>query len=221
MITDQATNNEAVPHCLEAVDVTVWRGETLLLDRIKLQAKAGEVTQIAGANGSGKTTLLRVLCGAALADEGEVHWCGVSLSKQRDIFNEQLLHIGHRPGVHAQLTAVENLQLACKMGNGVESDIDSVLNALAILPIADIPAGHLSAGQQRRVALARLALLPHTRCWVLDEPLTALDQQGRDWVAGQIQMHSERGGVTVLTTHQPLSKNLSGPIYSLDAPIHG
>ena len=221
MKADETINNETVPDCLEAVDVTVWRGETLLLDRIKLQAKAGEVTQIAGANGSGKTTLLRVLCGAALADEGEVHWCGVSLSKQRDAFNERLLHIGHRPGVHAQLTAVENLQLACKMGNGVVSDIDSVLNALAILPIAEIPAGHLSAGQQRRVALARLALMPHTRCWVLDEPLTALDQQGRDWVAAQIQAHSERGGVTVLTTHQPLSKNLSGPIYSLDAPIHG
>ncbi|MEE9334112.1 MAG: cytochrome c biogenesis heme-transporting ATPase CcmA [Granulosicoccaceae bacterium] len=220
-MTNETIISGAVPDCLEAVSVTIWRGETLLLDSINLQAKAGDVTQIAGANGSGKTTLLRVLCGAALADEGEVHWCGVPISKQRDAFNERLLQIGHRPGVHAQLTAIENLQLACNMGNGVLSNIDSVLDALAILPIAEIPAGHLSAGQQRRVALARLALMPHTRCWVLDEPLTALDQQGRDWVTSQILAHSERGGVTVLTTHQPLSKNLNGPIYSLDALDNG
>jgi len=206
---------------LDALGITVWRGETLLLDGINLQAKAGEVTQIAGANGSGKTTLLKVLCGAAQPDEGEVHWCGVALAKQRDKFNEQLLHIGHRPGVHAQLTALENLQLACKMGNGDPTNIESILNELAILPISDIPAGHLSAGQQRRVALARLALMPHTKCWVLDEPLTALDQQGRDWVANQIQAHSETGGVIVLTTHQPLSKNISGPVFTLDAPDHG
>jgi len=132
-----------------------------------------------------------------------------------------LLHIGHRPGVHAQLTATENLLLACEMGGGDAASIESILNELAILPMADIPAGHLSAGQQRRVALAKLALMPHTKCWVLDEPLTALDPQGRDWVASQIQAHSECGGVTVLTTHQPLSKNLSGPIFNLDEIAHG
>ena len=95
---------------LEAVEITLWRGETLLLDRVSLQAKAGEITQIAGANGSGKTSLLRVLCGVAASDEGVVHWSGVPLSKQRDVFQSLLLHFGHKPGVHAQLTALENLQ---------------------------------------------------------------------------------------------------------------
>jgi heme exporter protein A len=203
---------------LEAIDITLWRGETLLLDAVSLQAKAGEITQIAGANGSGKTSLLRVLCGAALADEGDVHWSGAPLSKQRDVFQGLLLHIGHKPGVHAQLTALENLQLACKMGNGTTGSIETVLDDLAILPMATIPAGQLSAGQQRRVALARLALMPHSRCWVLDEPLTALDQQGRDWVTVQLQKHCERGGVTVLTTHQALNSDVPGTSYTLGVP---
>ncbi len=201
---------------LEASNITLWRGDTLLLDAVNLSADAGQVTQIAGANGSGKTSLLRILCGASLPDEGEVSWAGIPLSKQRDVFNSTLIHIGHRAGVHAQLTAQENLELSCQLNEGAADKIGAVLDDLNVGHIASIPAGHLSAGQQRRVALAKLALMPTASCWILDEPLTALDQVGRDWVATQLRAQCDRGGVVVLTSHQPIAEETLGTTYSLD-----
>jgi len=166
------------------------------------------VLQIRGANGSGKTTLLRIVCGVGFSDEGTVSWRGVPTSDITDQFNAELLYLGHKPGIKAALTPVENLRIFCTLSGHEYSSAtdDAICVALAHLSLesqAHLACRHLSAGQQRRVSLARL-ILQSARLWVLDEPLTSLDRAGLTWVEDQIGQHVANGGAVLLTTHAPL-----------------
>ena len=145
---------------------------------------AGEWVQITGSNGAGKTTLLRLLTGLSRPDAGEVLWQGQPLHQVRDSYHQNLLWIGHQPGIKTRLTALENLHFYHRDG--------------------DIPVNQLSAGQQRRVALARLWLTRAT-LWILDEPFTAIDVNGVDRLTQRMAQHTEQGGIVILTTHQPLN----------------
>jgi len=198
---------------LEASEVTIWRGETLLLDAVDLKVGPGEVMQLAGANGSGKTTLLSALCGLAELDEGEVRWNGKPLHRDRAAFADALLYLGHKPGISGGLTPVENLQLFCTLNGGDASGIDSVLDELSLEVQSMLPCRVLSAGQQRRVALARLRLQKR-KLWILDEPLTSLDTAGLDWVRTRIAEQVEANGSVIFTTHQVLSLD-SVPVQTL------
>lgn len=194
---------------LSVNDLTVWRGDNLLLDNISFALNSGDVLQVKGANGSGKTTLLRVICGVGIADEGEVYWNGIPIHKSRDQFNDALLYLGHKAGIKGGLTAIENLRIFATMSGYSQSKdtdqaIESALDALSLTPKSQIACRHLSAGQQRRVCLARL-LLQSSRLWVLDEPLTSLDAAGLLWVETQIGKHAANGGAVLLTTHVPLN----------------
>ena len=191
---------------LEVVNLSLWRGELLLLDAINLSLAAGSVLQIQGANGSGKTTLLRLLCGLGEADEGEVRWAGQALYRVRDTFHSELLYLGHKPGVSGALTPIENLRMFCALNATDPARISNALEELALSERESLPCSLLSAGQQRRVALARLVLQPRS-VWILDEPLTALDADGLMWVQSQIVAQVERGGRVVFTTHQALPLN--------------
>ncbi|MEE9318884.1 MAG: cytochrome c biogenesis heme-transporting ATPase CcmA [Granulosicoccus sp.] len=198
---------------LEAKGVTIWRGETLLLDAVDLTVGPGEVLQLAGANGSGKTTLLGALCGLAELDEGEVHWNGKLLHKDRAAFADALLYLGHRPGISGGLTPVENLELFCALNGGDAANIESVLDELSLGLQSMLPCRVLSAGQQRRVALARLRL-QQRKLWILDEPLTSLDTAGLDWVRTRIAEQAAANGSVIFTTHQVLNLD-SVPIQTL------
>lgn len=190
---------------LAAVDLVLWRGETPVLDGVSLALERGELVRIEGENGSGKTTLLRVLAGLVEPDEGEVRFDGEPLPRARDALSAAMLYIGHRPGTSEALSAVENL-LASAAVHGHETDTDRIVGTLAELGLGerhDLPVAALSAGQRRRVALARLALEPRD-LWILDEPFTALDTYGLDWVRAQLARHVSSGGSALLTTHQPL-----------------
>lgn len=194
---------------LEVKDLTVWRGDNLLLNNISFSLDAGNVLQIQGANGSGKTTLLRIICGVGIADEGDVYWHGDPIRRCRDQFNEALLYLGHKAGIKGGLTAMENLRIFCTLSGrspSVQTDqaIEAALDGLSLTSKAHIACRYLSAGQQRRVSLARLLLQP-TRLWVLDEPLTSLDKAGLSWVETQIAEQAARGGSVLLTTHAPLN----------------
>jgi len=194
---------------LSVNNLTVWRGDNLLLDKISFALNSGDVLQIKGANGSGKTTLLRVTCGVGIADEGEVYWNGIPIHKSRDQFNDALLYLGHKPGIKGGLTAIENLRIFATLSGysqTKETDraIESALDALSLTPKSHIACRYLSAGQQRRVGLARL-LLRSSHLWVLDEPLTSLDAAGLMWVEAQIGKHAANGGAVLLTTHVPLN----------------
>ncbi|NLS13253.1 cytochrome c biogenesis heme-transporting ATPase CcmA [Vibrio sp. SM6] len=190
---------------LSVVDLTAIRDDRVLFERLSFLISPGEIVQIEGRNGTGKTTLLRILTGLGHRDDGEVRWCDEPIEACRDDFHHSLLYLGHHTGVKRELTALENLSFFQSL-NGGESAEGALFQALAQVGLAgreDVPAGQLSAGQQRRVALARLWLSDH-KLWILDEPLTAIDKQGVKVLERLFVRHAEDGGIVVLTTHQDM-----------------
>ena len=187
---------------LEARELLCERDERTLFSGLSFTLNAGEWVQITGSNGAGKTTLLRLLTGLSRPDAGEVLWQGQPLHQVRDSYHQNLLWIGHQPGIKTRLTALENLHFYHRDG-----DTAQCLEALAQAGLAgfeDIPVNQLSAGQQRRVALARLWLTRAT-LWILDEPFTAIDVNGVDRLTQRMAQRTEQGGIVILTTHQPLN----------------
>ncbi len=187
---------------LEARELLCERDERTLFSGLSFTLNAGEWVQITGSNGAGKTTLLRLLTGLSRPDAGDVLWQGQPLHQVRDSYHQNLLWIGHQPGIKTRLTALENLHFYHRDG-----DTAQCLEALAQAGLAgfeDIPVNQLSAGQQRRVALARLWLTRAT-LWILDEPFTAIDVNGVDRLTKRMAQHTEQGGAVILTTHQPLN----------------
>ncbi|EPO4386239.1 cytochrome c biogenesis heme-transporting ATPase CcmA [Escherichia coli] len=187
---------------LEARELLCERDERTLFSGLSFTLNAGEWVQITGSNGAGKTTLLRLLTGLSRPDAGDVLWQGQPLHQVRDSYHQNLLWIGHQPGIKTRLTALENLHFYHRDG-----DTAQCLEALAQAGLAgfeDIPVNQLSAGQQRRVALARLWLTRAT-LWILDEPFTAIDVNGVDRLTKRMAQHTEQGGTVILTTHQQLN----------------
>ena len=162
----------------------------------------GEILQIEGPNGSGKTTLLRILTTALQPSGGEILYQGQILSECQFDYLSNILFLGHQSALKLTLTAEENLSwITSELPGSI-----SVLNALERVGLrgySDTPCHSLSAGQQRRVALARL-LLSNAKIWFLDEPFTALDGQGVKFVEQCMERHVNGGGAVMLTTHQPI-----------------
>lgn len=188
---------------LELVNLSCERDGRGLFSGLNARVRGGEVLQVQGPNGSGKTTLLRVLTGLSSSYEGQLRWCGADLSESRYDYQSQLLYIGHQPGVKRVLTPQENLAWYRDLGGATECDISSALAEVGLAGYEDLPCYRLSAGQLRRVALARL-YLSRTRIWILDEPFTAIDYQGVDKLREVFSRHVAGGGVLILTTHQDL-----------------
>lgn len=187
---------------LEARELLCERDERTLFSGLSFTLNAGEWVQITGSNGAGKTTLLRLLTGLARPDAGDILWQGQPLHQVRESYHQNLLWIGHQPGIKTRLTALENLHFYHR-----EGDTAQCLAALAQAGLAgfeDIPVNQLSAGQQRRVALARLWLSRAT-LWILDEPFTAIDVNGVERLTQRMAQHTDLGGIVILTTHQPLN----------------
>lgn len=187
---------------IEAKALLCERDDRILFSDLSFQVSAGEWVQITGGNGAGKTTLLRLLTGLARPDAGEVYWQGQPLHRVRDSYHQNLLWTGHQPGIKTRLTALENLRFFHHQG-----DPEQCLHALAQAGLAgyeDLPVNQLSAGQQRRVALARLWLTDAT-LWILDEPFTAIDVDGVERLTQRMAEHTGQGGIVILTTHQPLN----------------
>lgn len=189
---------------LEARALSCFRGENLLFQNLSFTVSAGDVVQVEGGNGRGKTTLLRILGGLGVADEGQVLWQGVPMPRARADFYAQLSWVGHRDGIKDELTPIENLiaaQALCENSRSV--DYAELLQSLGLHDRDAVPCRHLSAGQRRRVALARLAV-SDAKVWILDEPLTALDVAGREQLQRMMTEHAQAGGMVIYTTHQSL-----------------
>lgn len=160
----------------------------------------GKVAVVEGPNGSGKTTLLRALAGFLLPAAGRISL--ESAGEERDL-PEQVHYLGHRDGLRAALTATENLAFAARLLGDAGLSPSEALGRVGLTRIADLPVGVLSAGQRRRVALARL-LVARRPVWLLDEPTSALDTAAQATVAGLIRDHAAQGGLVVAATHLDL-----------------
>jgi heme exporter protein A len=179
------------------------RDERLLFRDLAFAVAAGDVVQIDGPNGSGKTTLLRILSGLSQQFDGELHWCGEPMSRAALSFRSDLFYLGHAPAVKALLTPLENLQWSMGGETHTREATLAALKEVGLYGYEDVPCFSLSAGQQRRVALARLYLTT-ARLWILDEPFTAIDKSGVAALEWHISAHAERGGGVILTTHHAL-----------------
>ncbi|GAB2199042.1 cytochrome c biogenesis heme-transporting ATPase CcmA [Sessilibacter sp. MAH4] len=190
---------------LELHNIQCERDDRILFSGLNAVFSAGEVIQIEGPNGSGKTTLLRVLTTLSSDYSGDILFNEQPFSQAKFEFLSNLLFLGHAPGVKKSLTPLENL-LWYQRAAGVVSK-ENLMNALAAVGLAgyeDVACFQLSAGQQRRVALARLYFDP-SPLWILDEPFTAIDKKGVTALEALIEKRALAGGIVILTTHQDMA----------------
>lgn len=190
---------------LETVDLTCERDWRVLFAGLNLTVNLGQMLQVSGPNGSGKTSLLRLLSGLMQPTAGEILYQGVELRRQRHTLSQNLLWIGHAAGIKGLLTAEENLAWLTALQHGANAeDIYQALERVGLKGFHDVPCHTLSAGQQRRVGLARLHLSNAPKLWILDEPFTALDKQAVADLEQHLAQHCEQGGIVVFTTHHEL-----------------
>jgi heme exporter protein A len=183
--------------------LTCVRGTRPLFSGVDFQVGAGSWAHVRGANGAGKTSLLRLLAGLSQPDEGEVRWNGQKIGSED--FRRELMYLGHRAAVKEDLTAAENLITSAGM-DGVDISRDQADHALRLFGLAgreDLPVRFLSAGQKRRVLLAR-TVTRQAKLWILDEPFTALDVKAVEFLSNRIADHVRAGGIAVVTSHQAI-----------------
>lgn len=199
-------------------NLSVIRSDLPLFDPVNLTLNNGDAIQISGTNGSGKTSLLRCICGLSHRHEGVISWCGDNINEHSEAFYQQLLYIGHSLGLKTKLTVQQNLEFYQQLR--FQSDPSSIKTALEQLHIAsyhDELVGNLSAGQKRRVALARIICEP-VKLWLLDEPMVALDIDGQSWLENVCNRHLEQDGMILLTSHQEITGIKALSQYRLQEP---
>jgi heme exporter protein A len=189
---------------LEGRAINVWRGDRHILRDVSFSLQGGEFLKLTGPNGVGKTTLIRVVCGLLPAETGAVEWRGKTVDSSNDEYHSEMTYLGHLNSLKADLTARENLRFLAGLRETLtDGDIDGALDRVGILSRGDLAARSLSAGQKRRLALARL-LLSGAILWILDEPVTNLDVAGVDLVEDLVREHVGRGGLALAAAHQRL-----------------
>jgi len=189
---------------LQVEGLTCYRGERLLFKEMNFTVNAGDVLEISGRNGSGKTTLLRLLCGLLLPEHGTLLWRGQPINKIRPLYHSELAYIGHTDAIKGDLTNRENLMVAGALHGGGGIDPEQALEKVGLSKIPELPGRFLSAGQRRRLALARL-LVNRARLWLLDEPFTALDKTAIRTIATLLEEHAAGGGMAIFTSHHTIN----------------
>jgi heme exporter protein A len=199
------------PDDLSVEKVHVWRGDRHVLKGVSLTLRPGELLHVSGPNGTGKTTLLRVVCGLLRPEQGRVSWLGQSIAAVRGEYQAALAYASHEPALKGDLTALENLHFAVGLKRrATAAELRASLERTGVAACADLPARVLSAGQRRRVAMARV-LAMSASLWLLDEPFTNLDAAGTHLVSELLQSHMERGGLALVVAHHDLK---------LDSQVH-
>jgi len=187
------------PRTLRATALVCGRGGMALTGELTFAAAPGQCLLLRGPNGTGKTTLLLTLCGLVAPLSG-----GFELEGLDPDAGPQLHYCGHRNAVKARLTTLENLQFWQALNGATGIAAMAALDEVGLGALAGLDAGYLSAGQSRRLALARL-LVSHRPLWLLDEPTAALDLEGHDLVTRLIDRHLDMGGTAIAATHDPIT----------------
>ncbi|HMN22084.1 MAG TPA: cytochrome c biogenesis heme-transporting ATPase CcmA [Ottowia sp.] len=192
---------------LQLENLQCTRSGRLLFSGLNATVVPGQLLRVQGANGAGKTSLLRMVCGLLAPQHGRVLWRGLDIARLREEFGRALLYLGHTAALKAELSVLENLQVALALA-GWQAAPQAARAALREAGLAGrehAPVRTLSQGQRRRAALARLVLAGATPLWVLDEPFNALDHAAGAWLASRIARHVGAGGIVVLTSHQDVA----------------
>jgi heme exporter protein A len=207
-------NTAADGLCVDKVHV--WRGDRHVLKGVSLDVGPGELVHVSGPNGTGKTTLLRVATGLLRPEQGSVAWRGESISKAPPEYQRVLAYASHEPALKGDLTALENLRFTVNLKRrATASELQASLERTGVAHCADLPARVLSAGQRRRVAMARV-LAFQALLWLLDEPFTNLDAAGSRLLSGLLVEHVERGGLALVVAHHDLDVAVTARHLRLD-----
>lgn len=175
------------------------RDDKLILSNINLSLKSGELLWLQGVNGAGKTTLIKLICGLLTPCTGEIYWKEQKLKEYGPEYNRELIYLGHKPAVKNLLTVAEQCQQWTTEPCALQK-LNDILQQFDLLEKQDIFINQLSEGQRRRVALTQL-LLRQAPLWLLDEPFTALDQKGIEFLLGLLKIHIQQGGMAIVSTH--------------------
>jgi len=199
---------------LEARELECIRDDRTLFSSLGFRLERGQALILEGHNGSGKTSLLRILCGIRLPDAGTVTWGETDISKLGPDYHVHTAYVGHRDGIKLDLTPLENLAMARALGRPSDITLEAALEKVDLFGFEDVLTRNLSAGQQRRLALARL-LVTDTVLWILDEPFTSLDTQGIKIIEELLDQHTTNGGMLAVTSHHAV--NLSNtPVQTIN-----
>lgn len=187
---------------LEVKNLCCVRDDRVLFDNLSFRVSSGQALLLEGQNGSGKSSLLKILCGFREPDGGEVLWCGIGINSSA--FFEQMAYVGHLDGVKKELTVLENLKIASALGMPGRYSIEDALERVHLHGYDNVLVQSLSAGQKRRLSLARL-LITDNKLWILDEPFTSLDKEGIAIFEALMVDHIAREGMVVLTSHHDIT----------------
>lgn len=187
---------------LRASNLSCIRDDRVLFEGLDFSLKNHQVLLLEGKNGCGKTSLLRIICGFREQDAGEINWCDLRISDSE--FFSEMAYVGHLDGVKKELTVLENLKMSLALGQAGDYSIDQALDKVHLAGYDESLVQSLSAGQKRRLSLARLLITKNT-LWVLDEPFTSLDKQGIKLIELLMHEHIANGGMIILTSHHDLA----------------
>jgi heme exporter protein A len=205
---------DSAPQGLTVEKIHVWRGDRHVLKGVSLALCPGELLQVAGPNGTGKTTLLRVACGLLRPEQGRVTWCGRPITGIRSQYQSALVYAAHEPALKGDLTPLENLRYLVGLKRSVPTaELQAALERTGVAACAQLPVRVLSAGQRRRVALARV-LAMRSPLWMLDEPFTNLDASGSALVTDLLREHVSAAGMALVVAHHDIA--LSGRLRRLE-----
>jgi len=195
-------NSAAVGLCVDQVHV--WRGDRHVLKGISLELRPRELLHVAGPNGAGKTTLLRVATGLLRPEQGSVAWFGKSIARAPSEYQSALAYASHETALKGDLTALENLRFMVGMKRrAAPAELRECLGRAGVAGCADLPVRVLSAGQRRRVVMARI-LAARAVLWLLDEPFTNLDAAGSALMSALLEDHVNGGGMALVVAHHDL-----------------
>jgi len=201
----------AIDDELVGEDLACRRGERLVFAGLDCRLAAGGALLLTGSNGSGKSSLLRLLATLLTPAAGQLWWAGAPVAADRTRYRAMIDYVGHLDATKAALTARETLGFWAALRGTARPDIDAALDRFGLGAVADWPCRWLSAGQRRRLALARLVAAP-APVWLLDEPTAALDSDGEVRLVAAIADHRAGGGRVALATHQPIALPGAVPI---------